>query len=127
MQVDIVTPEKISFSQKDIAMVTIPGMEGQMGILDNHAPIVTFMKPGIINIEDKNNKYFFTLGGVVDFKNNILSILCQDIYDIEELTDQKINQLKNNAKEKIESDNCSDQDTFISNTILDELNLLKSK
>ncbi len=127
MQVDIVTPEKISFSQKDIAMVTIPGMEGQMGILDNHAPIVTFMKPGIINIEDKNNKYFFTLGGVVDFKNNILSILCQDIYDIEELTDQKINQLKNNAKEKIESDNCSDQDAFISNTILDELNLLKSK
>jgi len=125
MQVDIVTPEKISFSQNDVIMVTIPGMEGQMGILDNHAPIVTFMKPGIINIENKNNKYFFTLGGVVDFKNNVLSILCQDIYDIEELTDQKINQLKNNAKEKIDNGNCSDQDAFISNAILDELNFLK--
>tara|TARA_B100000963_G_scaffold313346_1_gene291228 strand:+ start:6767 stop:7150 length:384 start_codon:yes stop_codon:yes gene_type:complete len=127
MQVDIVTPEKILFSQNDVTMVTIPGMEGQMGILDNHAPIVTFMKPGIINIEDKKNKYFFTSGGVVDFKNNSLSILCQNIYDIQELTDQKINKLKNNARQKIEDKNCSDHEAFISNAILDELNLLKSK
>jgi len=51
MQVDIVTPEKVLFTQNDISMVTIPGIEGQMGILDNHVPVVTFMRPGIINIE----------------------------------------------------------------------------
>ena len=61
MQVDIVTPEKVLFSQNDISMVTIPGIEGQMGILDNHVPVVTFMRPGIINIEDKKNRYFFIL------------------------------------------------------------------
>ena len=101
MQVDIVTPEKVLFTNNDVPMVTVPGIEGQMGILDNHAPIVTFLRPGVINVENKGNKYFFTSGGVVDFKNNVLSILCQDIYDIKELTDDKINQLKNNAKNKI--------------------------
>ena len=127
MQVDIVTPEKVLFSQNDISMVTIPGIEGQMGILDNHVPVVTFMRPGIINIEDKNNRYFFTSGGVADFKNNALSNLCQEIYDIEKMTDQKINQLKNNASLKIEDEKCTDHEAFISNTILEELNLLKSR
>ena len=127
MQVDIITPEKVLFSNNDVPMVTVPGIEGQMGILDNHTPIVTFLKPGVINVKNKNNKHFFTTGGVVDFKNNFLSILCQDIYDIEELTDQKINQLKNNANEKIKDKNCSDHEIFISNTMIDELNLLKSR
>lgn len=127
MQVDIVTPEKVLFKDNEVPMVTIPGIEGQMGILDNHVPIVTFLRPGVINVENKNNKYFFTTGGVVDFKNNILSILCQDIYDIEELTDQKINQLKNNANNKIKDENCTDHEFFISNTVIEELNLLKSR
>ena len=127
MQVDIVTPEKVLFKDNEVPMVTIPGIEGQMGILDNHVPIVTFLRPGVINVENKNNKYFFTTGGVVDFKNNILSILCQDIYDIEELTDQKINQLKNNANNKIKDENCTDHEFFILNTVIEELNLLKSR
>ena len=127
MQVDIVTPEKVLFTENEVPMVTVPGVEGQMGILDNHVPIVTFLRPGVINVENKNNKYFFTTGGVVDFKNNILSILCQDIYDIEELTDQKINQLKNNANNKIKDENCTDHEFFISNTVIEELNLLKSR
>ena len=126
MQVDIVTPEKVLFTDNDVPMVTVPGIEGQMGILDNHAPIVTFLRPGVINVENKQKKYFFTTGGVVDFKNNILSVLCQDIYDIEELTDQKINQLKLNANKIIKGENCTDNEVFISNTIIDELNLLKS-
>ena len=127
MQVDIVTPEKVLFTDNDVPMVTVPGIEGQMGILDNHVPIVTFLRPGVINVENKNSKYFFTTGGVIDFKNNILSILCQDIYDIEELTDQKINQLKNNANKKIKDENCTDHEVFMSNTLIEELNLLKSR
>jgi len=127
MQVDIVTPEKVLFTNNDVQMVTVPGIEGQMGILDNHAPIVTFLRPGVINVENKLKKYFFTTGGVVDFKNNVLSILCQDIYDVEELTDQKINELKNNANKKIKDENCNDHEFFISNTLIEELNLLKSR
>ena len=101
MQVDIVTPEKVLFTNNDVPMVTVPGIEGQMGILDNHAPIVTFLRPGVINVENKGNKYFFTSGGVVDFKNN--------------------------AKNKINDENCTDHEVFISNTLIEELNLLKSR
>ena len=79
MKVDIVTPEKILFSENNISMVTVPAIEGQIGFLDNHVPLITFLKPGIVNVENKKNKYFFTTGGVVDFKDNFLSILCQII------------------------------------------------
>ena len=50
MQVDIVTPEKVLFTDNDVPMVTVPGIEGQMGILDNHAPIVTFLRPAVLHI-----------------------------------------------------------------------------
>lgn len=61
MQVDIVTPEKVLFSEKDISMVTIPGIEGQMGILDDHLPVVTFLKPGVINVEKVKINTFLQL------------------------------------------------------------------
>ena len=127
MQVDIVTPEKVLFSEKDISMVTIPGIEGQMGILDDHLPVVTFLRPGVINIEQNENKYFFTTGGVVDFKNNSLSILCQEVFDIKDLSDDQINKLKEKANKKIEDTNSTDHDIFISNTMIDELNLLQTR
>ena len=127
MQVDIVTPEKVLFSEKDISMVTIPGIEGQMGILDDHLPVVTFLKPGVINVEKSENKYFFTTGGVVDFKNNSLSILCQEVFDVKDFSDEQINNLKEKASKKLEDINSTDHDIFISNALIDELNLLKTK
>ena len=127
MQVDIVTPEKVLFSEKDISMVTIPGIEGQMGILDDHLPVVTFLKPGVINVEKNENKYFFTTGGVVDFKSNSLSILCQEVFDVKDLSDEKINSLKERAGKKLEDTNSTDHDIFISNALIDELNHLKTK
>ena len=127
MQVDIVTPEKVLFSEKDISMVTIPGIEGQMGILDDHLPVVTFLKPGVINVEKSENKYFFTTGGVVDFKNNSLSILCQEVFDVKDFSDEQINSLKERASKKLEDANSTDHDIFISNALIDELNLLKTK
>jgi ATP synthase F1 epsilon subunit len=127
MQVDIVTPEKVLFSEKDISMVTIPGIEGQMGILDDHLPVVTFLRPGVINIEQNENKYFFTTGGVVYFKNNSLSILCQEVFDIKDLSDDQINNLKERANKKIDDTSSTDHDIFISNAMIDELNLLQTR
>ena len=127
MQVDIVTPESVLFSEKNISMVTVPGIEGQMGILDDHLPVVTFLRPGVINIEQNENRYFFTTGGVVDFKNNSLSILCQEVFDIKDLSDNQINKLKEKANKKIEDTNSTDHDIFISNAMIDELNLLQAR
>ena len=75
----------------------------------------------------KKNKYFFTTGGVVDFKNNSLSILCQEVYDIEDLSDTKISELKKRAKDGADDPNSGDHDQFISNAMIEELNLLQSK
>ena len=43
MEVNLVAPDKIVFSAKDISIVSVPGIEGNMGIMDDHVPIITFL------------------------------------------------------------------------------------
>ena len=59
IQVDIVTPEKKIFSENNILSVTVPGIEGDMGILNNHIPIITFLRPGSIQIQAQNKDSSF--------------------------------------------------------------------
>jgi F-type H+-transporting ATPase subunit epsilon len=126
MQVDIITPERVVFSDLNSTMVTVPGVEGQMGILDSHAPTITFLRPGVISVEGSEKKYFFTTGGVLDFKGNNLNILSQEIFDIQNLSNEKISELKSRAMQDIENSK-SDNDTYLANTLLQELNNLATK
>jgi F-type H+-transporting ATPase subunit epsilon len=83
IQVDIVTPEKKIFSENNILSVTVPGIEGDMGILNNHIPIITFLRPGTIQIQAQNkDSSFFISDGVLEFSNNVLTILASEIYDL---------------------------------------------
>ena len=59
MEVNLVAPDKIVFSAKDISMVSVPGIEGNMGIMDKHIPIITFLRPGIIKVEGKEKNICF--------------------------------------------------------------------
>jgi F-type H+-transporting ATPase subunit epsilon len=63
IQVDIVTPEKKFFSDKSVLSITVPGIEGDMGILYNHIPIITFLRPGTIQIssQDKEKSFLFQM------------------------------------------------------------------
>ena len=73
---EIVTPEEVIFSD-NTTMVTLPSYEGDMGVLKNHIPIITFLRPGIIKVEksEKNTENFFIQDGTVEYFNNNLTIL----------------------------------------------------
>ncbi len=125
IQVDIVTPEKKIFSENNILSVTAPGIEGDMGILNNHVPIITFLRPGTIQIQAQNkDSFFFISDGVLEFSNNVLTILASEIYDLATIEPDTINKLKAESKEKMQKENQSDNDIFLASKFEEEVNNL---
>ena len=125
IQVDIVTPEKKIFSENSILSVTVHGIEGDMGILNNHIPIITFLRPGTIKIQAQNkDSSFFISDGVLEFSNNVLTILASEIYDLATIEPDTINKLKAESKEKMQKENQSDNDIFLASKFEEEVNNL---
>ena len=122
IQVDIVTPEKKIFSENNILSVTVPGIEGDMGILNNHIPIITFLRPGTIQIQAQNkDSSFFISDGVLEFSNNVLTILASEIYDLATIDPNTIDKLKAESKEKMQKENQSDNDIFLASKFEEEV------
>ena len=125
IQVDIVTPEKKIFSENNILSVTVPGIEGDMGILNNHIPIITFLRPGTIQIQAQNkDSSFFISDGVLEFSNNVLTILASEIYDLATIEPDTINKLKAGSKEKMQKENQSDKVMFLDSKFEEQVNNL---
>ena len=127
MEVNIVAPDKIVFSEKNTKLVTLPGMEGNLGIMDKHSPIITFLRPGLIKIEGESNNSFFITGGVIDFKDDKLNILTDLVFNMNEINSDVVNNLKSEAEEKLKNDNLSDKDIFLANTLINEIENLNFK
>tara|TARA_B100001939_G_C16541006_1_gene446293 strand:- start:21 stop:404 length:384 start_codon:yes stop_codon:yes gene_type:complete len=127
MEINIVAPDKIVFSEKNAKLVTLPGMEGNLGIMDKHTPIITFLRPGLIKIEGEINNSFFVTGGVIDFQDDKLNILTDLVFNMNEINSDVVNKLKSEAEKKLKNDNLSDKDIFISNTLINEIENLNFK
>jgi len=127
IQLDIVTPEKKIFSDKGVESVTVPGIEGDMGILPNHIPIITFLKSGKILIEASGKQLsYFISDGVLEFSNNLLTILASEIYDLETISSKDIEHLKTKAKEKNSKQDLTDNEIFLASKFQEEVDLLSS-
>ena len=92
----------------------MPAFEGEMGILKDHISIISFLKPGIIKVYSKSeeNKYFVE-DGIVEFKDNSLSILTSSIYNISELDRNKIDQIMKEAEKELSGENIDDQKRYL--------------
>ena len=112
-KLEIVNPEK-SFISKDVTEVVAPAVEGEMGILKDHISIISFLKPGIIKVYSKSeeNKYFVE-DGIVEFKDNNLSILTSSIYNMSDLDRNKIDQIVKEAEKESSTDNIDDQKRYL--------------
>ena len=69
--VEIISPDQTILKQETNEVI-IPSFEGQMGILNNHIPLITFLRPGIITIKNEVEKKFYVEEGTVEFSNNNL-------------------------------------------------------
>ena len=127
IQVDIVTPEKKIFSESSVLSVNVPGIEGDLEVLSNHIPIITFLKPGKIHIEaEASSRSFFISDGVLEFNNNVLTILVSEIFDTKEISETTLDYLKNKSREKIKKENQTDNETYLSERFQEEVNQLTS-
>ena len=113
-KIEIVNPEKSFLVKEDVSEVVVPAFEGEMGILKDHISIISFLKPGIIKILSKSgDENYYVEDGIVEFKNNNLSILTSNILNIVDLDKSKHENLLKNAEEEANKTEISDQAKFL--------------
>jgi len=98
--VEIISPEK-SIIQTNTFEVVIPSYEGEMGILKDHIPLITFLRPGFIRIKSEKDKEFFVEDGTVEFANNNLLILTSTAKDLSEMKKSLIESIINETEKKV--------------------------
>jgi len=113
-KVEIVNPEQSFFTNANVREAIIPAIEGEMGILKDHISIISFLKPGVIKIiTNENEEKFYVEDGIVEFKDNLLSILTSKIFDLNNLDKTLIDQNLKEAEKELENPDISDQSKFI--------------
>ena len=122
--VEIINPEKSFFSKDDVTEVVVPAFEGEIGILKDHISIISFLKPGIIKIYSKSGEdSFYVNDGIIEFKNNNLSILTSLILNLKDIEKEKISEIQKSAEEELNKSDINDQEKYL----LDQkLEVLKS-
>ncbi|MEK9787175.1 MULTISPECIES: ATP synthase F1 subunit epsilon [Candidatus Pelagibacter] len=121
-KVEIVNPEKSFFSKEDVTEVIVPAFEGEMGILKDHISIISFLKPGIITIYSKSGEEkFFVEDGIVEFKNNNLSVLTSSIFSLKDIDKNKIQDLIKVTEQEANKSEISDQAKFLADQKIDVL------
>ena len=121
-QLEIIKPEKIIFSGK-ITTATLPSYEGDMSILKNHIPIITFLRPGIITVttSEKSSINFFVQDGTVEYFNDSLVVLSSSIENIKDLSNEYLDDLNKETENKLSKSDITDHDRYILNHKLDAI------
>ena len=111
---EIVNPEKSFLLKDDVTEVVVPAYEGEIGILKDHISIISFLKPGIIKVFSKSgeNSYYVN-DGIIEFKNNNLSILTSLILNLKDIDKGKISEIQKSAEEELGNSGISDQEKYL--------------
>ena len=113
-KVEIVNPEKSFLVKDDVSEVVVPAFEGEMGILKDHISIISFLKPGIIKILSKSgDENYYVEDGIVEFKNNNLSILTSTIFNLTDMDKSKKDELLKLAVEEASNPEINDQSKYL--------------
>ena len=118
--IEIITPEQ-TILKSDALEVVIPSFEGQMGILKNHVPLITFLRPGIISVKNDEEKKFFVEEGTVEFSENLLLILTSSVKELKDLEKTSINYLISEAEKKLNNNSSSDKEKYLASHKIDSL------
>ena len=121
--VEIISPDE-QFLKTEAREVSLPAFEGEIGILKDHISIISFLKPGIIKIFSKSGQEsFYVNDGIIEFKDNNLSILTSLILNLKDIDKQKISEIQKSTEEELNKSDINDQEKYL----LDQkLEVLKS-
>ena len=124
-KIEIVSPEKVIFSDENVQEAVLPSYEGEIGILKDHIPIISFLRPGIVKIlkSSENVNSFFVQDGIIEFYNNNLTILSSKIINIKNLNKEKIDQLITETEKILDDEKLNDNNRYLANH---KINALRS-
>jgi|TARA_Y100000294_G_scaffold50740_1_gene47825 F-type H+-transporting ATPase subunit epsilon/F-type H+-transporting ATPase subunit delta len=125
-KVEIINPEKSFLSKEDVAEVVVPAFEGDMGILKDHISIISFLKPGLVKVIDtaSNDETYYVEDGIIEFKNNCLSILTSNIFDIKKIDKNKVRDILAKAEQEYQNQEISDEAKYLVNHKIEVLKSL---
>ena len=110
--IEIISPEKKLLTDK-VSSTTIPSFEGEMTILSNHIPLITFLRPGIVKINGSKEMQYFLEEGTVEFSNNNLTILSSTITEVSALSSEKISKMIEDGKNQLNQENLNDKTRYV--------------
>ena len=121
-KIEIVNPDKSFLSKEDVTEVVVPAFEGEMGILKDHISIISFLKPGIITIQAKSGEEkYYVEDGIVEFKNNNLSVLTSSILNLKDIEKNKLEDLLKLAEEEANKMDLSDELKYLADQKVETL------
>ena len=121
-KLEIVNPDKSFLSKEDVTEVVVPAFEGEIGILKDHISIISFLKPGIIKIFSKSGEdSYYIEDGIIEFKNNNLSVLTSSIFDLKDMEKSKIQELIKIAEDETSKKELTDQTKYLIDQKIDVL------
>ena len=125
-KLEIVYPEKSFLSKDGVSEVVVPAFEGDMGILKDHISIISFLRPGLLRIIDSKSteETYYVEDGIIEFKNNCLSVLTSNIFDIKKIDKNKVRDILIKAEKEGQNPNISDQAKYLVNHKIEVLKSL---
>ena len=111
-KIEIISPDS-TIIKADASEVVIPSYEGAMGILKDHIPLITFLRPGFVIIKSESERKYFVEEGTVEFSNNNLLILTSTAKDISSMNKDFIDPLISESQKKLDDHNISDKDRYL--------------
>ena len=113
-KIEIVNPERLFLSQEGVSEVVVPAFEGDMGILKDHISIISFLKPGLVRVfEGSNEETYYVEDGIIEFKDNCLSILTSNIFDIKKIDKNLVKDALAKAEKDAQKTDISDQSKYL--------------
>ena len=113
-KLEIVNPESSFLLKEGVSEVVVPAFEGDMGILKDHISIISFLKPGLVRIfEGSSEETYYIDDGIIEFKNNCLSILTSNIFDIKKMDKNVVRDVLTKAEQDTQKNDISDQNKYL--------------
>ena len=110
--IEIISPDR-SIIKTETSEVVIPSFEGEMGILKDHIPLITFLRPGLINIKTNTDQKFFVEEGTVEFSNNNLLILTSTAKEVTKMNKKFVDTLISESEKKLDKNEITDKERYL--------------
>jgi F-type H+-transporting ATPase subunit epsilon len=103
LKVEVVTAESVVYSEEGVDRLIVPGVEGELGVLTLHAPLLTIIQPGVMRIVKGDDEVELAIsGGFIEVRDNRITILADAAERAEEIDEMRAEEARRQAQRRLE-------------------------